>query len=45
MYISIYIYMGSKNCMHSYKHARNMRAKIFLRAQNYVHVNQSKHLK
>ena len=34
---------GLTNCAHGYERAHNMHAKKFLRAQNYVHVNQSKH--
>ena len=36
---------GSKNCMLGDKHAHNVHAKWFLHVQNYVDVNQSKHLK
>ena len=36
---------GLTNCMHGDKCAHNVHAKRFLRAQNYMHVNQSKHLK
>ena len=32
------------NCTHNEKRARNVHAKRFLRAQNDMHVNQSKHL-
>ena len=34
---------GLTNYAHSDEHACNMHAKMFSRAQNYVHVNQSKH--
>ena len=37
-------YQGSTNCAHGDERARNVHAKRFSRAQNYVHVNQSKHL-
>ena len=34
---------GSRNCTHGDERAPNVHAKRFLRARNYVHVNQSKH--
>ena len=34
---------GSRNCTHGDERARNVYAKNFSRARNYVHVNQSKH--
>ena len=35
---------GSTNCTQGCKHARNVRAKRFSSAQNYMHINLSKHL-
>ena len=35
---------GSTNCAHGDERARNVHAKGFSLARNYVHVNQSKHL-
>ena len=32
------------NCVYSHECVRNVHAKRFLRARNYLHVNQSKHL-
>ena len=34
---------GSTNCAHGDERARNVHVKRFSRAQNYVHVNHSKH--
>ena len=36
-------FQGSTNCVPGDKHARNVHAKRFWRAQNHMHVNQSKH--
>ena len=35
---------GSINCVHNEEHVCNVHTKIFSRAQNYVHINQWKHL-
>ena len=41
--IQALLHQGSTNCMHGDERACNMHIKRFLHAQNYVHINQSKH--
>ena len=42
--LTIKTQQGSTNCAHGDERARNVHAKKFLCAQNYVHVNQPKQL-
>ena len=40
----ILTFQGSTNCKHGEDLACNMHTKRFLRARNYVHASQSKHI-